>query len=75
MAFRGVLAYVSLSSSLENFPGCPCRTALARLELHSDGEMRLIFDNEMQAVAEILGAVECRGKGTSPKDHSTGFEG
>ena len=31
-----------------------CRTA-ARLELHSDGELRRIFDNEMQAVAEILG--------------------
>lgn len=26
------------------------------LELHSDGEMRLIFDNEMQAVAEIANA-------------------
>ena len=25
-----------------------------RLEVHSDGEMRLLFDNEMQAVAEIL---------------------
>eukprot|EP00435_Cladocopium_sp_Y103_P018964 s3674_g4.t1 len=26
------------------------------LELHSDGEMRLLFDNEMQAVAEIANA-------------------
>jgi hypothetical protein len=41
----------------------------ARLELHSDGEMRLIFDNEMQAVAEILGetGLECRDEPTSLK--------
>jgi len=55
MAFRGVLVAYLCLTSFDNFPGCPWTALAARLELHSDGEMRLIFDNEMQAVAEILG--------------------